>query len=75
MGELECKVEFLIEGKSVSLVFKKVRGRKPLKLSQAKEVAVFLKAYETKIIEKWQQVFIRNQQVACEVIRKRLARK
>lgn len=75
MQERETKVEFLIAGDKVTLVFKKVKGRTPLTEQEANEVAVFLKAYYKKIIEKWQTVFILHKVVRCEVIRKKIRKK
>jgi hypothetical protein len=69
------KVEFLISGDEVTLVFKKVKGKIPLSEAEAKEVAVFLKAYYKKIIDKWQTVFILHKKVKCDFINKRLGRK
>ena len=37
----EIKVEFLISGDDLTLVFKKVKGKLPLTEVEAKEVAVF----------------------------------
>ena len=54
----ETKVEFLIAGDIVTLVFKKIKGKTPLTEAEANEVAVFLKAYYKQIIEKWETVFI-----------------
>jgi hypothetical protein len=73
--EREVKVEFLISGDEVTLVFKKVKGKTPLTEAEAKEVAVFLKAYYKKIIEKWQTVFILHKKVKCDIINKKLNRK
>lgn len=50
--EREIKVEFLISEDDITLVFKKVRRKVPLTEAEAKEVAVFLKAYSKKIIDK-----------------------
>jgi hypothetical protein len=69
------KVEFLISGDEVTLVFKKVKGKIPLTEAEDKEVAVFLKAYYKKIIDKWQTVFILHKKVKYEVIGKKLNRK
>jgi hypothetical protein len=75
LQDREVKVEFLISGDEVTLVFKKVKGKIPLTEAEAKEVAVFLKAYYKKIIDKWQTVFILHKKVKCEVIGKKLNRK
>src|SRR5260221_9329851 len=74
-NEQECKVDFLFEGNALTLLFKKVKGKQPMTLSQAREISVFLKTYKKEIIEKWQQVFIHHKEINCEVIRKKLNRK
>jgi hypothetical protein len=73
--EREVRVEFLISDDEVTLIFKKVKSKPPLTAAEAKEVAVFLKAYYRKIIEKWQIVFILHKKVKCDVISKKLVRK
>ena len=74
IGTAESKVEFIVRGKDVILIFKRVRGKRPITLAQAREVGIFLKNYRERIIDRWQQVFIRNEAVACEVIRTKLKR-
>jgi hypothetical protein len=69
------KVEFLISADAVTLLFKEVKGRKPLTEEEAKEVAVFLKTYYKQVIVKWEMVFIYHKKVKCDVIKKRLSRK
>jgi ribosome-associated translation inhibitor RaiA len=54
----ETKVEFQISGDNVTLLFKKVKGKKPLTISEANVVAIFLKSYYKEIIDKWEMVFI-----------------
>ena len=71
----EIKVEFLISGDSLTLIFKKIKGKLPLTEAEANEVAVFLKSYYKKIIDKWQTVFIYQKKVKCEIIRNRMSRK
>jgi len=70
----EIKVEFQISGDSLTLVFKKVKGKTPLTEAEAKEVAVFLKSYYKIIIDKWQTVFIFQKKVKCDIINKKLNR-
>lgn len=71
----ETKVELLISGDEITLIFKKVKGKIPISEPEAKEVAVFLKTYYKKIIDKWQTVFIYHKQVRCEIVSKKLRRK
>lgn len=72
LQQRETKVEIIIAEDIVTLVFKKVKGKLPLTESEAKEVAVFLKAYYLQIIEKWETVFIFHKNVKCEIIRKKI---
>ncbi len=73
--EREMKVEFRISGDNVTLLFKKVKGRKPLTEAEANEVAVFLKKYYKQVVAKWEMVFIYHKKVKCDVIAKKLNRK
>ena len=73
--EREVKVEFLIAEDEVTLIYKRVKAKTPLTEAEAREVAVFLKAYHKKIIDKWQTVFIFHKRVKCDVISKRLNKK
>jgi len=75
LQQREIKVEFLIAGDDVTLIFKKIKGKLPLTEAEANEVAVFLKAYYKQIIEKWETVFIFHKSVKREVIRKKINRK
>lgn len=40
------------------MIFKKIKGKLPLTEAEVNEVAVFLKSFHKKIIDKWQTVFI-----------------
>lgn len=75
LHERETKVEIVIEEDVVTLVFKKVKGKLPLTEAEAKEVAVFVKAYYRQIIEKWEAVFIFHKRIKCEIIRKKINKK
>ena len=68
----EMKVEFQITRDNVTLLFIKVKGKKPLTEAEAKEIAVFLKKHYKQIIDKWETVFIYHKKVKCEVIAKKL---
>jgi hypothetical protein len=71
----EMKVEFRISEDSVTLLFKKVKGKLPLTETEANEVAVFLKAYNKQVVTKWETVFIYHKKVKCDVISKKLNQK
>ncbi len=75
LQDREIKAEFEVSKDNVILIFKKVKGKKPLTEAEAKEVAVFLKAYFKEIIIKWETVFIYHKKVKCDVIAKKLGRK
>ena len=72
--ERESKAEFLFLDKEIKILFKKVKGKEPLTLSEAKEIALFLKKYADEIIEKWNKVFILNQKVDCKKVKIKLKR-
>jgi hypothetical protein len=72
--ERESKAEFLFLEKEIKILFKKVKGKEPLTLSEAKEIAVFLKKYADEVIEKWNKVFILNQKVDCKKVKIKLKR-
>lgn len=67
--EREMKAEFILEENSVTLLFKKVKGKEPM---TEKEVALFLKTCQKQIIEKWNKVFIYHQKVEFEEIKTRI---
>lgn len=71
----ETNVGLLISGDEITLIFKKVKAKTPISEPEAKEVAVFLKAYFKKIVNKWQMVFIYHKKVRCEIVSKKLRKK
>jgi hypothetical protein len=71
----EMKVEFVFDDDELTLLFKKIKGKEPLTEPEAKEVTVFLKAYQSQIIEKWNKVFVFHQRVESESVTKKLRRK
>jgi hypothetical protein len=71
----EVKAEFLIQNDLVLLIFKRIRGRKPLTEKEARDISVFLKSYHKQIIQKWEEVFIYHKRVKFEVVSKRLKTK
>ena len=71
----EAKAEFQISGENVTLIFKKVKGKQSITETEAKKVAVFLKAYHKEIITKWETVFIYHKRVKFEKIAKSLGKK
>jgi hypothetical protein len=74
MAEREIKAEFLFLEKEIRIIFKKVKGKQPLTMAEAKEISVFLKKYADEVIEKWNQVFILNQKVDCKKVKTKIKR-
>jgi hypothetical protein len=70
----ESKAEFLFLEDELKILFKRVKGKQPLTLAEAKEVSVFLKSNVNEVIEKWNKVFILNQKVDCKKVNVKLKR-
>ena len=70
----ESKAEFLFLEDDIKIVFKKVKGKQPLTLAEAKEISVFLKSNANEVIEKWNKVFILNQKVDCKKVKTKIKR-
>ncbi len=70
----ESKAEFLFLEDDIKIIFKKVKGKLPLTLVEAKEIAVFLKTNANEVIEKWNKVFILNQKVDCKKVKTKIKR-
>jgi Domain of unknown function (DUF4160) len=70
----ESKAEFLFLEDDIKIIFKKVKGKLPLTLAEAKEIAVFLKSNANEVIEKWNKVFILNQKVDCKKVKTKIKR-
>ena len=68
----QVKAELVWIDHELKIVFKKIRGYKPLTNAECKEVAIFVKLYEKKIKEKWDKIMYYNQPVKAEVIKKKI---
>ncbi len=72
-GEYESKAEFYIEnGEIVEIKIKTVKGRKPLKGKDLKNLKVFIEIYAEKIVKKWIDFFVYHKDVKFEKITKKL---
>lgn len=72
--ERESKAEFLFLEKEIKIIFKKIKGKEPLTLAEAREISVFLKKYIDEVIDKWNKVFILNQKVDCKKVKTKIKR-
>jgi hypothetical protein len=72
--ERESKAEFLFLEQEVKILFKRVKGKEPLTLAEAREISVFLKSNSNEVIEKWNKVFILNQKVTCKKVKTKIKR-
>jgi hypothetical protein len=72
--ERESKAEFLFLDKEIKILFKRVKGKEPLTLAEAREISVFLKSNINEVIEKWNKVFILNQKVDCKKVKTKIKR-
>jgi predicted SnoaL-like aldol condensation-catalyzing enzyme len=68
----QVKAELVWIDHELKIVFKKIRGYKPLTNAECKEVAIFVKLYEKKIKEKWDKIMYYNQPVKAEVIKRKI---
>ena len=72
-GEFESKIIFAYEeGKLKSLVYKNVKRKIAIPSDKQKEVNKFLKKYHSRVVEKWNDFFVYNKTVKCEVINKKV---
>lgn len=72
-GEFESKVEIIVvNGKVEEVVIANVRGRKPLKGNELKNLKVFLQHYANEIVVKWIDYFVYQRDLEFEKVTKKL---
>ena len=72
-GSCESKVELIYkDGKLVEIIFKKVKGKKPLFPKEQKETTRFVKKYHKRIVKKWNEVMVFHQKPTFEKITKKI---
>jgi len=72
-AEFESKIELIFEnGKLKDCIAKEVNGRPPLPGKELKEALKFVQAFALNIADKWQDFFVLNKRVNCEIITKKL---
>ena len=69
----ESKAEIILEnGKVKEVKIKKVKGKKPLKVSVLKDFRDFVEIYADDIVKKWIDYFVYHKQLTCENINRRI---
>ncbi len=72
-SEFESKAEFYIEnGEIIEIKIKTVKGRKPLKGKDLKNLKVFLEIYADEIVHKWIDFFVYHKDIEFKKITKKL---
>jgi hypothetical protein len=72
-GDREGRVEFLVEnGLVVKVVFKNVKGKKPLKQKQKRLFVNFSKALSDEIIETWINYFVLHRKVVFKKVMEKI---
>ncbi len=72
-GEFESKAEFYIKnGEITEIKIKTVKGIKPLKGKNLKNLKDFLEVYANQIVQKWVDFFVYHRDVEFERITKKL---
>ena len=72
-GEFESKAEIYIEnGVIQEIKIKTVKGRKPLKGKDLKNLQDFLEVYADQIVQKWVDYFVYHKDVEFERVTKKL---
>lgn len=73
-GEFESKAEFyIVNGEISEIIITNIKGAKPLKGKDLKDVEIFLGKYADKIVDKWINYFVYHKDVEFEKITKRLS--
>ncbi len=70
--EFESKLELEYENGILTIVPKKVRGKKQLPKAQMADAIEFIQVYDRTIVEKWNRIMIYNQPVESEKITRRV---
>jgi hypothetical protein len=68
----QVKAELIWINDQLEIHFKKIKGYPTLTNTECKDVAIFVRAYEKQIKEKWDKIMYYNQAVKAEVIKKKL---
>jgi hypothetical protein len=70
-GEREIKAEFHYINGELKITYKKTKST-PLRSDEIAEIEPFLRKYHKKIADKWKQVFILDEPVRMEEVRKKI---
>lgn len=73
-GEFESKADLVVvDGKVSQVRITNIRGTKPLKGKDLKDLEIFLKKFADKIVDKWIKYFVYHKNVKFEKITKQLS--
>lgn len=68
--ERESKCELIYETQGLTLVWRKIKNKESLTVSEKKEAELFIQKYNLEIVNKWNDVFVFNKKITCEKINK-----
>lgn len=72
-GEFQSKIDLIYEnGKLKHIIYRTVKGYKPLPSSGEKEINKFLRKYHQQIIDKWTDFFILHRKPKFERITRKI---
>jgi hypothetical protein len=72
-GEFESKIEFEMEnGKISNIIFKKIRGKKPVPVAKLTDAKLFVEKYGENIIKKWIDFYVLKKKIKNEIITKKI---
>src|SRR5256885_14501139 len=70
---MESRAELIIQnGQVVNIIFKSVRGRRPLKGAQLQDFETLVRHYAGQIVQKWVDYFVLHRPIQPEVIMRRI---
>ena len=69
----EMKAEFtVVDGMITAIHFKQVKNKPIMRPSDLKHFQKFVQAYQQDILRKWNEFFVENKNIECEIITKRV---
>jgi len=69
----EMRAEIIIrDGQVVDIIYKPVRGRRPLEAVQLRDFQTLVSHYAQEIVQKWIDYFILHRRITSEVIARRI---
>lgn len=69
----ETRAELIIrDGRVVDIIYKAVRGRRPLEAAQLRDFQTLVSHYDQDIVQKWINYFVLHRPITPEVIARRI---